>query len=287
MVGIGVMQGRLSPPEADRVQAFPAATWAEEFDRAREAGLSCIEWVYEFATEARNPLSDPERLAEVRVRATEAGVPVSSVCADCYMERPLLRGDGRPEADRVAHLRGLLDRCAELKVRHVVLPFVDASSLTGAAQCQGLVGLLRRLRARMEATGVELHLETDLAPDRLREVLEAVEHPLVCANYDIGNSAALGRDPAEELAQYGRYLGSVHVKDRVRGGGSVALGAGDADLAAAFDAIARTGYARPFILQAARGEPGREVALASANRRLVERLWTTAAARAERGGDGP
>jgi L-ribulose-5-phosphate 3-epimerase len=51
---IGIMQGRLSPPVGGRIQSFPVDCWREEFFRAREAGLNCIEWVYEFETEARN-----------------------------------------------------------------------------------------------------------------------------------------------------------------------------------------------------------------------------------------
>ena len=37
MNAIGIMQGRLSPAEAGRLQAFPFASWEEEFHRARFA----------------------------------------------------------------------------------------------------------------------------------------------------------------------------------------------------------------------------------------------------------
>jgi len=36
---IGIMQGRLSPPEVGRFQAFLRRSWREEFPRAREASL--------------------------------------------------------------------------------------------------------------------------------------------------------------------------------------------------------------------------------------------------------
>ncbi len=44
---VGIMQGRLSPPVGGRIQSFPVQTWADEFPRAREAGLASIECIYE------------------------------------------------------------------------------------------------------------------------------------------------------------------------------------------------------------------------------------------------
>ena len=58
--------------------------------------------------------------------------------------------------------------------------------------------------------------------------------------------------PAEELAAIGEWLGSVHVKDRVRGGFTVPLGEGDADFQTCFAEFHRLGFSRWFILQAAR-----------------------------------
>ena len=51
---IGVMQGRLSPPRGGRIQSFPVDTWREEFGLARQAGLDCIEWIYEMEAAENN-----------------------------------------------------------------------------------------------------------------------------------------------------------------------------------------------------------------------------------------
>jgi hexulose-6-phosphate isomerase len=91
-------------------------------------------------------------------------------------------------------------------------------------------------------------------------------------NYDSGNSASLGYRPRDEFAAYGARVGSVHIKDRRRGGGTVPLGTGDTDFPALFDCLRAAGYRGDFILQAARGRPGDEVAWATANRSFVESL---------------
>ncbi len=268
---VGIMQGRLSPALDGRIQGFPAATWREEFARAREVGLDCIEWIYEVGTDAGNPLGSDAGVAEIHSLAEATGVAVRSVCADYYMAERLVGHDGRPRDAAVRHLAWLIGRIGALGARHVVLPFVDASSLGSPAQVDGLLTVLKDTVGAAETAGIELHLETDLPPAALAGVLDRVGHPLVRANYDIGNAASLGHDPTGELPLLGASLGSVHVKDRVRGGGTVPLGQGAADFPTCFRLILASGYRGSFILQAAREAGPSEVDLASRNRRFVER----------------
>jgi len=276
MQPIGIMQGRLSPPVGGRIQSFPVATWREEFTRAREAGLACIEWIYEVETEAANPMATEAGITEIRRLAGETGVGVWSVCADYYMAERLIAPGGALREGAVAHLRWLIRQAGSLGVRYMVLPFVDSSTLQSDAEADSLVGLLRSLVPLAEETRVELHLESDLSPRALAEILAALRHPLVRANYDIGNRASLGYAPAEELPLLGNALGSVHVKDRLLGGGTVPLGAGAADLSTCFRLFGSMGFAGPYILQVARESGLSEIALAIRNRESVER-WMTAA----------
>ena len=267
---IGIMQGRLSPPIGGRIQSFPVDTWCDEFSLAREAGLDCIEWIYEAETEAVNPLRTDAGVAEIRRLMEDSGVAMWSVCADYYMAERLITSDGTPQEAGVAHLTWLVGRACLLGVRYIVLPFVDESSLRSSKEVGGLLVVLESIMPAAEQSGVELHLETDLKPTDLVAVLEPVSHPLARANYDIGNSASLGRDPVEELTLIGPWLGSVHVKDRVLGGGTVPLGTGSADFATCFHLICAADFRGPFILQAAREEGLSEVELAIRNRRFVE-----------------
>jgi len=275
---VGIMQGRLTPPIGERIQAFPAARWREEFSNAAAAGLACIEWIYELPEEARNPLKTDQGIAEMRRLAEVTGVSVRSICADYYMTEQLLCADGSPHAAHVAHLEWLIARAGRLGAAYIVLPFVDSSALRTPQRIAGAVGLLRRLAPQARAAGVELHVECDLAPPSFRALLDGVGDAAVKANYDIGNSASLGFSPHDELPAIAAHLGSVHVKDRKRGGTTRPLGSGDADLPAAFRMLRAAGFGRWFILQAARGEDGGEVTLAAANRALVERMWAAAAA---------
>jgi hexulose-6-phosphate isomerase len=201
---------------------------------------------------------------------------VSSVCADYYMTVHLIRDEAA-----AAHLERLLARIRRLGARYVVLPFVDESSLRGPEDVEAFARLLPRLLQAAEEQRVELDLETDLRVETLVPLLERFDHPLLRANYDTGNAASLGRAPGDELPALAPFLGSVHVKDRVLGGGTVPLGTGDADLPEALRLTEEAGFPGPYILQVARGEDGRETDLARHNleyvRRLLEReaSWTS------------
>lgn len=270
MAEIGIMQGRLLPPFEGRFQAFPATNWRDEFARGREAGIQCIEWIYEQPHEEDNPLRTDEGVAEMHRMMEQTGVQVRSICADYYMTRPLVSDAAGIDAGAVEHLCWLMARARMLRITYIVLPFVDISSIRTEQGRQGLVALLRELAPKAQANGVELHLETDFPPQEFVAILAAVDHPFVRCNYDIGNSASLGFDSPEELTALAPWLGSVHVKDRVRGGGTVPLGTGNADLPTSFALIRKAGFQRWFILQVARGEEGDEVAWIAAARRFVQ-----------------
>lgn len=271
---IGIMQGRLSPPVDGRVQVFPSDSWALEFARAAEAGLCCIEWIYDEETEAHNPMRTDEGLAEMRQLIADTGVRVVSVCADYYMTRHLLNADAEVQDLNVEHLQWLIRQAGRLNIRYMVLPFVDASSLRTAQARRMIVSVLKSAAGVAAGQNVELHVESDLEAPELVGLLEQVNHPLVRANYDIGNSASLGNDPNVELPLLTPWLGSVHVKDRILGGTTVPLGTGSADLAACFDWIRRARFPGPYILQVARDTQGNEVESAIRNRRFVEQYLT-------------
>jgi L-ribulose-5-phosphate 3-epimerase len=273
---IGIMQGQLLPPIDGRFQAFPVESWRDEFPGAAAAGLACIEWIYEKPDEARNPLRDAAGIAEIKDCSRRHGVAVQSLCADYYMTEHLVDGNGAPVAENVAHLFWLMGQAAQLGATYIVLPFVDSSSLRMPGQIGGAVAMLREAAIAARACGVELHIECDLPPPAFRDFLDRIGDPSVRANYDIGNSASLGYRPSDELPLIAPHLGSVHVKDRKRGGGTVPLGTGDAMLDEAFRGIKAANFDRWLVLQVARDEAVDHVDLARKNRLKVERLWQAA-----------
>jgi L-ribulose-5-phosphate 3-epimerase len=266
---IAVMQGRLLPPSDGAFQCFPRKRWREEYSLAADAGLDAIEWIYDSPGEGENPLGSDEGLAEMLRLSEKCGIAVVSVCADYFMERPLAKAGASESNERTDKLVWLLGRCKRAGIRRVVLPFVDNSKIESDAEEAQAVQVLRQVLGHAEKADIELHLETSLAPEPFASLLAKLPDPYLKVNYDSGNSASLGYDVREEIAAYGDRIGSVHLKDRVRGGSTVPLGTGNANFPVLLSELFRIGYSGDFVMQIARGDAGQELAWIRHNRELV------------------
>ncbi len=270
MTRIGIMQGRLTPPYEGRFQCFPRDHWRLEFAAAAEAGLQSIEWIFDTFGLDANPLASEAGLREIWTLAGRHGIAVRSTCADYFMDFPLVRASSADLSARLEVLAGLIRRCGRLGMERIVLPFVDASRIETPEDHEDVVRILRDALAQADEAGVELHLETSLAPGPFARLLDRLPHGRLKVNYDSGNSASLGYDVREEFRAYGTRVGSVHIKDRVLGGGTVPLGRGHVDFPGLWDSLKRVNYGGDFVLQVARDVPGQECAWARLNRSFVE-----------------
>lgn len=249
---LGIMQGRLSPPLGDRIQAFPKYTWQDEFPKAKKCGLQLIEWVFQADQWEKNPLASDEGISEIKELIKETGVHVYSVCADYFKDLPLLRVGAAEESNRTHMLQFVMAQCRKLGVKYLVLPFVETAEIRTPEELEDIAEKLRRLYRNAFYEQVCLPLETTLGPEEFRKFLQRIDHPCIGVNYDIGDSAFLGFDTEQEISTYGERILNVHVKDRVKGGTTVPLGAGHAQFDRTFRALARKRYEGPIIFQVAR-----------------------------------
>ena len=86
----GIMQGRLSPPEGGRLQSFPRNSWRQEIIRAREAGVSYMEWIYDDYGASVNPIVTERGVAELNALKQENGIETPAICGDWFMDYPLV-----------------------------------------------------------------------------------------------------------------------------------------------------------------------------------------------------
>ncbi|WP_343846497.1 sugar phosphate isomerase/epimerase family protein [Bowmanella denitrificans] len=256
---LGVMQGRLLPKYQGRYQAHPLGYWQQEFTIAAQLGLDCIEFIVDLNDLQDNPLMSAPGRDEIRVLTLQTGVQVKTFCADIFMQQPLHDENSNKSGASLMVLQSLLVAAKELQVSDIVIPCVDQSSLASDKQMERFVQAIKPLLSECEHYGVNLSLETDLAPEPFVRLLDRLSSARVTVNYDIGNSAALGYDPKVELSHYGDRISDIHVKDRVLNGGPVVLGQGDADFERFFDALAAYRYKGPFIMQAYRDEQGVDI----------------------------
>ena len=251
-IRIGLMQGRLLPPLRHPIQEFPAERWPDEFPLAASLGFDNIEFIFGGDAIERHPLLE-DGCASIAARVAASGVAAGSGCADYFMQPAFHPGGHGEVRSRVDLLRRLVRHVAHLGVTDIVIPCVDAASLKSAADQDRLMAALTEIVPACAEASVRLALELDLPPGATRHLLERCQSPWIRVNYDVGNSVAMGFDPAEEWAAYGTHISSVHVKDRLHGGGTVPLGSGDVDFEQFFHVTSTHGYEGLFTIQGARG----------------------------------
>ncbi len=251
---MGVMQGRLSPKPADRLQAFPAATWEAEFGAAHDAGFDFIEWIFEADGARNNPLWSSEGQRAIRKKISETGVTVSSVCADFFMVHRLAGTSAAEGRCNVNILQQLIERTAELGARRILLPLLETSALgSPELEAEARENLWQCLPAA-ERYDVTIGLEMDIPGDQYARFVSSFDSPRIRAYYDSGNSAAQGYDIAEDVRHVLPMLEAVHVKDRQLHGHSRMLGEGVANFPGFFSTLDEAGFRGDFVLQSYFGE---------------------------------
>lgn len=252
MKNIGFMQGRLSPLVNARIQSFPWSCWQQEFSAGEKHGFHLIEWTLDQDCLYDNPLLALDGQAEILALCKLHGFAIPSLTGDCFMQAPFWKAEGVEREALQRDFRAVAVACAAVGISIMVVPLVDNGRLEHAAHEEALVTYLKSQAEFLAENDLLVAFESDLAPLELARFIERLDPALFGINYDIGNSAALGFNPAVEFAAYGHRIVNVHIKDRVIGGTTVPLGSGNADFETVFGALIRIGYTGNYILQTAR-----------------------------------
>lgn len=246
---IGVMQGRLSPRPAGKLQEFPWQSYAAEFPKAARLGFHSIEWIFEAPRFEQNPLWTEDGREEIRDLIAKTGVKVQSVCADYFMlER--LAGESWAALSRNRDvLAELIVATHAVGADRILIPLLETAAVDTPELRREVAVSLKSAVPLCERYGVTLGLEMEIPGPDYAKVVESVGSSRVRAYYDTGNSTAQGADIARDVVPLLPLLHAVHIKDRVRGGGSKPLGTGDANFEEFFPALLRAGFRGDFVLQ--------------------------------------
>lgn len=258
---IGLMQGRLSPLVDGRIQAFPWSCWHDEFAVAEQHHFRRMEWTLDQDRLYENPLLTQAGQAEIMHLRQKHGVEIASLTGDCFMQSPFWKTGGSECTELQNDFRAVARACSAVGISMMVLPLVDSGRLETSAEEDVLVDFLQGEAKLLNELRVKVVFESDFAPIELARFIDRLDPNLFGVNYDIGNSASLGMNPAEEIGAYGHRILNVHIKDRMLGGTTVPLGAGSANFEAVFAGLARAAYAGSYILQTARAADGDHAAV--------------------------
>lgn len=270
---IGIMQGRLTEPNCGCIQFFPFDNWQNEFRIAQKLGLDEIEFIFDYYKYEQNPIWSERGRKQILTLVQKTGVKINSVCADYFMRKPFFRVSKETQEFNLIILKKLIKFSSEIGSKLIEIPLVDNSSIKTVEEQTVFVNLIKNCIPEIEEYGVKLGLEVDLPPMEFVSLLRNINHSMVGANYDSGNSSSLGYDPENEMRIFGNHLLNVHIKDRLYKGTTVSLGTGDAQFEKLFSFLHKLDYKGSFILQAARGEDGEEIKTIDTQVKFIKSLW--------------
>jgi len=270
MSEIGFMQGRLSPQVNGKIQAFPWERWRDEFAAAEAIGIRLMEWTLDHEGLMSNPLMTDSGRAEIKALSSRHQVRIVSLTGDIFMQMPFWRVDGAERAQRLKEFDAVAQACADIAIRFIVVPLVDNGAMKTPEEEKTVVSELVSRAEGLRKKGLAVVFECDYPPQKLAAFIAKFPGDIFGINYDIGNSAAMGYDSAEEIASYFPRILNVHIKDRLLGGTTVPLGTGNAKLGQTIGDLVKRGYRGCYILQTARAADGDHAGVLSKYRDMAK-----------------
>ena len=265
---LGIMQGRLSQMNDDKIQSFPKLFWESEFFIAKGLKIDLIEWTLDYHDIMRNPLiCNQQRVLDI---LNLSGVGLQSITYDAAMQKPLIM-NGVRQNQFCDMLKVILEKVRSLGIKILVLPLVDNSSLK-CKDYDAYVKILSELSESHLDEGLSIAIESDFSPNSLCDFINDINSSSIGVNYDTGNSTHLGYDFEIEMQYLRSKIINIHLKDRLFKGTTVPLGKGDTPLFKQLKYFKRYMPDINIIIQAARCLVGNDVGKANEYLKFIRKI---------------
>ena len=253
MKNVGFMQGRLSPIIDNKIQCFPFDYWEDEFSKAKELKINCMEWTLDYPKFKTNPIFSEKSRKKILDLSSINKISIPSITLDCCMQRPFWKEqDEKKYIELLDDFELIIDSANTIGIEMLIIPLVDNGSIINKIQIEKLKNVISSFQFKLKSNDMKIAFESDFPPVKLKDLINEFNYQFVGINYDTGNSASLGFDSDEEFFSYGRRIINVHIKDRIYNGSTVRLGLGDVNFKKVFHNLNSYNYDGNFILQTAR-----------------------------------
>jgi hexulose-6-phosphate isomerase len=265
-MNIGFMQGRLSKIQRGRIQSFPFENWAKEFSLAKKNGFNLIEWTIDSFNIDKNPILTTEGIAKIKLLRKINKIKIESITCDFFMENPFYKK--KYNLNALEYLKKILINSKILKIKYIVLPVVDFSSVKKKSEKKKLIENIKAFE-KFIPNNSKILFETDFKPRENLIFIKKFNSKKFGLNYDTGNSAHLGNSVKSEMRILYNYIDNIHIKDRKKNKSTIDLGEGDFDFDFFFKFILSKNYSKNLILQTARSKNKRHLDLLKKNRSFI------------------
>ena len=247
---IGIMQGRLLRREIkSRMQSFPIKQWKKEFKYLNKLKLNIMEWTIDYDKFDKNPINTKNGQREILRLKEKYQIKIPSVTADFFMQKPFFKKKFKKFESKIIKLISILILNASyLKIKYIILPLVDRSSIKNRSEEVKLINSLNRFVPLLKQKNMNILFESDFKPKKLLKFIKFFNKSNFGINYDTGNSTNLNYIFENEMI-YFNYIKNVHLKDRKVNGESTRFGKGDTNFYKILNFFKKKKYSGNLILQ--------------------------------------
>lgn len=240
-----IMQGRLSEaPNNDDLDWFPSDNWYEEFDLARDLGISSIELVFDRGYISSNPLRTKLGRDKLRKEFVRTDLIPYSCCLNFIIDNPIQNND--VFASCVESVKFL----NEVGIRFAILPLFNKSEFKNS----NIANEISKLATVAASHNIEILIESNESASSILAFLDCISSTNVGVAYDVGNASFCGHDIKNELFLLREKIAHIHIKDKSLSGNNVPLGSGMVNFSKVFKSISQLKYKGMFTLETCKGE---------------------------------
>lgn len=247
-MNLGIMQGRLSPPQNNKIQEFPD-NWLKEFGKISILGLKHIEWIITY-----------DSFSKHTYKTDFQGLKINSLCLDIIVENFI-------------HLRNYLQTgcviAKEYNIPFITIPLLEGSNVENDDVRKKTIEII--LQESKIHSDILFSIEAELSIPKLKEIVDS--SPNFFVTYDTGNVTSYRVSHAEFIKTFAHKINNVHLKDRKFNRETVEPGTGDTNFSQIFSLLKSHNYNGLFTIQTARGESGKELETIKRHIKYFKSLW--------------
>jgi hexulose-6-phosphate isomerase len=248
---------------------YAACPKGEKFiENADRLGIEGIE-PYIGAPDDRLLMLSPDELHAIRDQGVGLGIRIPSVCLGAFNNDASLI-DSSGKASAVELVERVLDLSYALGANLMLLCSYVKSNPDTEIKKTNMIRVVEEILPYAAERDVLIALESPLAADELKEVVETINSDQVGVYFDTGNAVANGYDPVEEIEILDKDIFAVHIKDshslQLSG---LHIGDGDVDFNGSVAALKKVEYDDWLMLET----PGDDEAAVQEDIRTLRELW--------------
>jgi len=262
-----VVQGRTLPQIENNIQYFPL-NWKDEFPLISNLGFDGIEWIYDVYSEQNNPILTDSGRKEIKKLSDSFNVSLENIVFDWFMFNPLLSKFSKQNFEK---LEQLIYHSSDSGFKHIILPMMEKNEINSSEKLKEFISNFSlKILPILDKVDLQLHFETSLSPKNEVLLLNSLKHKKLKICYDMGNSASFGFHPSSTINLIEKYLGSVHVKDRVLNGPTTPLGEGCVDFKSVFETLFNVNFQGPISFQIYRNKYSDNIQILKESKKFIE-----------------